>query len=440
MSFVTDKQTLDDLNLTGKYKSGSVFSFFNQTKTGGGQRLMEFMFNNPLTDVAEINTRSSIFKYFQLKSLKFPFSSAQFAVMENYLGGRIESNLLLAGLNNLSKQVLASLVKDEQYGMIQKGVLATTGILKACYRFFNELEQQSGIKEPYHEQIMVVKGILNKKHLQWLKTENELQQIPFLKLIRYDHLFRHTLQDELTSLIRIMYELDVFIAVSDLARANNFSYASALPSKDNLLSVDELRHPSLTKAVGNTVSFHQDSNVIFLTGANMAGKSTIMKTLGLSVYLAHMGFPVAARTMKFSLRDGIYSSINVPDNLDLGLSHFYAEVMRVKKVAEEVASGKDLLVIFDELFKGTNVKDAFDATRAVTQAFSSYRNCFFIISTHIIEVGEALKGNDLIQFLYLPTVMEGNVPRYTYKLEKGITSDRQGMTIIENEKIMELLD
>jgi len=56
---------------------------------------------------------------------------------------------------------------------------------------------------------------------------------------------------------------------------------------------------------------------------------------------------------------------------------------------------KDLIVIFDELFKGTNVKDAYDATLAVTEAFSKYRNCFFIISTHIIEVGENY-GEDAI--------------------------------------------
>lgn len=112
----------------------------------------------------------------------------------------------------------------------------------------------------------------------------------------------------------------------------------------------------------------------------------------------------------------------------------------MKKVAEEVSSTKDLIVIFDELFKGTNVKDAYDGTLAVTEAFSAYRNCFFMISTHIIEVGEVLRrlcGN--IRFVFLSTVMEGATPRYTYRLEEGITADRQGMIIIENEGILELL-
>jgi DNA mismatch repair ATPase MutS len=125
----------------------------------------------------------------------------------------------------------------------------------------------------------------------------------------------------------------------------------------------------------------------------------------------------------------------------MGLSHFYAEVLRVKMVAEEVSKEKDLVIIFDELFKGTNVKDAYDATLAVTAAFSEFRNCFFIISTHIIEAGEVLQTQQAnIQMLYLPTIMNGNIPAYTYKLQPGISSDRHGMMIIENEGILEMLE
>ncbi len=123
----------------------------------------------------------------------------------------------------------------------------------------------------------------------------------------------------------------------------------------------------------------------------MAGKSTWMKTLGISFYLAHMGFPVAAESMRFSVMEGILTSINVPDDISLGWSHFYAEVMRVKLVAKEVSSGKRLFILFDELFKGTNVKDAYDATLAVTLKLAKIQEMCFRYFTHIIEVGEELK-------------------------------------------------
>lgn len=124
----------------------------------------------------------------------------------------------------------------------------------------------------------------------------------------------------------------------------------------------------------------------------------------------------------------------------MGYSHFYAEVLRVKQVAEEVASGKNLVIVFDELFKGTNVKDAYDATVAVTEAFATHRNCSFVISTHITEAGHTLQGKcSNFRFVYLPTVMDGGVPTYTYKLQPGITSDRHGMMIINNEHILEII-
>lgn len=165
-----------------------------------------------------------------------------------------------------------------------------------------------------------------------------------------------------------------------------------------------------------------------------------MKSFGIAVYMAHMGFPVAAKSMEFSVQDGMYTSINVPDNISLGYSHFYAEVLRVKKVAEEVSKSKRLVVIFDELFKGTNVKDAYDATLAVTKALSKRRLCSFMISTHIIEVGQELsKACDNVTFAYLPTIMNGHIPVYTYKLESGITSDKHGMLIINNERIVEII-
>jgi len=123
----------------------------------------------------------------------------------------------------------------------------------------------------------------------------------------------------------------------------------------------------------------------------------------------------------------------------MGYSHFYAEVQRVKLIADEVASSRSLVVIFDELFKGTNVKDAYEATLSVTAAFAEYRNCIFIISTHIVEVGEALRGHDNLQFTYLPTIMEGKTARYPYQLKEGISDDRHGMMIIEQEGILEMI-
>lgn len=171
----------------------------------------------------------------------------------------------------------------------------------------------------------------------------------------------------------------------------------------------------------------------------MAGKSTFLRSLSTALYIAHMGFPVAARAMEFSVLDGIYTTINLPDNLGIGASHFYVEVLRVKKMAQELRTGQSFFILFDELFRGTNVKDAHEATVAVAKGFAGKRNSMFVISSHIIEAADQLSKNSNIDFWYLPTRMNGNVPEYPYTLEPGVTDDRHGMVIIRNEGILDIL-
>ena len=445
MSFIADKQTLEDLNLLGKYKPYSIYSLFNKVTTTGGERMLDAMFQHPLSDAAEINQRSTLFQYFQRRALAFPFNKEEIGIMEDFLGAG-GGNILTATTGAVRKKLMSTLVRDEAYGVLQTGVLTVIKVLNGLSDFLRKLDERESpevreLGRPFEEQVTLLKGILGDRRLSGLREDAGATTLPLLKLARYDHLFRSVLNEKMEQVMEQIYRLDVCIAVSNVARTRGFSYAMALPKGNLVLKAAALSHPGLEKAVANPIDLHQDSNMLFLTGANMAGKSTFMKSFGIAIYLGHMGFPVAAEQMTFSIRDGIYSSINVPDNLALGLSHFYAEVLRVKKVAEEVSAGKDLIVIFDELFKGTNVKDAYDATLAVTEAFSKYRNCFFIISTHIIEVGETLRERcDNLQFAYLPTVMEGTVPRYTYKMERGITTDRHGMMIIENEGILTILE
>jgi DNA mismatch repair ATPase MutS len=258
----------------------------------------------------------------------------------------------------------------------------------------------------------------------------------------HNHLL-NVFSKEMGELLQLIYLVDVCLAIASVAKERALCFAEVLPAAADAsreLYVRQVWHPAVPKPVPNTMHFHERQNMVFLTGANMAGKSTLMKALGAAVYLAHMGFPVAAEAMRFTVMDGIFTSINVPDDLGKGYSHFYAEVLRVKTVADQVAQGRKLVIIFDELFKGTNVKDAFDATLAVSDAFAAYCNCFYIVSTHIIEVGaELMKRADHILFRFMPTEMEAGSPRYTYLLAEGISNDRQGMMIIEKEGILDML-
>ncbi len=437
MSFFADKQTLDDLNIPGRQRNNSIARLFDTVVTSGGRKLLDSMFQRPLSNAAEINNQSSIFNYFARQSITFPFTADEFGIMEDYLSSGQRSSLAASIVNVVSKKVLQIAVQDKEYVQLNTTVCQIIGLLNKFYVFVNQFPNE---QSAYKEQLDSIKNIFADAGLKWLQNETDVKRLSLVKLIRYDYLLRADFKERLQELIEMISLLDVYIAVSAVGKRKGFCYAYALPDSRNTITVAGIYHPMVESAIGNTLVMHQDCNVLFLTGANMAGKSTLMKSFGIAIYLAHMGFPVAANHMEFSVKDGLYSSINVPDNLSMGYSHFYAEVLRVKTVAQEVAADKNLIVIFDELFKGTNVKDAYDATLAITGAFSENRNCLFVISTHIIEVGETLrKQYRNFRFAYLPTKMDGSIPRYTYQLKDGITSDRHGMMIIENEGVLDLI-
>jgi len=327
---------------------------------------------------------------------------------------------------------------DSEYEILHKGVLAMTEILCSTKNFIKRLETFE-ISPFYQSEVDSIKDVLSHERLQSSLNESTFRKYAYPKVASYDQEYRYTLRSELKQLLLHIYYLDVYISVASVSSNRGFVAAKALPVDDNRLEMNGIYHPLLQKAVPNSINIDGKNNVVFLTGANMAGKSTFMKSFGIAIYLAHMGFPVPASEFSFSVQDGMFTTINLADNINIGYSHFYSEVMRVKKVAESLGD-KKFIIIFDELFRGTNVKDAYDATIAVTEAFATKRNCIFIISTHIIEAGSTLKSLcDNIYFVNLPTVMENGIPKYTYRITEGITSDRHGMIIINNEGILDIL-
>ncbi len=436
MSFDIDKQTLEDLNLEGKFRYGSAYSLFNKVKTRGGESLLHQMFYHPLDDADVINHRTKIFSFFQKEGIVFPFDAEQVHFMRDYLEGEARRSFILSFSDIGIKRALSILIRDGQYKNIVQGLQATIVTLHRCLVLVSNCRSEN----PFAERMKEIMKLLSDRRLESLVNTDIYKGLSIKNIAYYDHLIRRQLNRQIKDVLSFIYEFDVYIAVSNVADANGFAYAQALPGEANLLSCSDLKHPCIKGAVGNDILLNKDNNILFLTGANMAGKSTLMKSIGIGLYLAHIGFPVAAKKMEFSIREGLFSSINVADNIDLGYSHFYAEVIRVKHSAEKVASGKRLFLMFDELFKGTNVKDAFEGTLTIIKAFAEYHNCLFVVSTHIIEVGEALNKISNIQFGYMPTIMNANTPVYTYRLADGITGDRQGMLIIQNEGIFDLLD
>jgi DNA mismatch repair protein MutS len=429
MSLVIDKQTLDDLNIFGKRGNDSVYSIYNRTHTRGGAAILEQFFRYPLSDVDSINKRSGIIRFFKDQQIGFPFKSDLFDAAEQYLENTDERSRLSQGDNTLGRKFNNMIGADTEYQQKVKGMVSVVEILITLHAFVHSIT-------PYADDVQEMKDLLKVVMVQ--------EKLPFKpdyeKAVEYDRLFRFVHREPIKKILHHIYTLDVYISVATVAIQRGFIFPTALESELHIMNVEGVYHPKLTKAVPNNLHMAPGSNIVFLTGANMAGKSTFMKSLGIALFLAHTGFPVPAQKMEFSVCDALLTTINLPDDLNMGYSHFYTEVLRVKKMAVQLGKSKNLFIIFDELFRGTNVKDAYEATVAITAAFAESPNCNFVVSTHIMEAGETLmKQCSNINFVFLPTRMEGETPVYTYTLEKGITEDRHGMIIINNEGILDIL-
>lgn len=425
MNLNTDEQTIEDLGLFGKRNEGGIFDLYNNTNTRGGETILKELFRKPLSNREAISKRSSIIENFARLHFSFPFKAGQFDMSEKYLLHTEDRTKRPTQQNVLSE-------KD-----IQNGVMALIELMQEL-KLFIEKKEVAAITAYANDREDIL-SILSDSAFEPVLKEKLKGKPSYSAITAYDALFRVREYAKVEALIGYIYQLDVYISVARLAVERKFIFPKVLEKERCEVKLVGVYHPELKNPVGNSLEMNMNKSVFFLTGANMAGKSTLLRSLSTAMYIAHMGFPVAAQSMEFSVMDGIYTTINLPDNLGIGASHFYAEVLRVKKMATELSLGKSLFIVFDELFRGTNVKDAHEATVAIINAFAAKKTSLFIISSHIVEAGEQLKQKNNIGFLYLPTCMNGHIPEYTYTLERGITDDRHGMIIIRNEGILETL-
>jgi DNA mismatch repair ATPase MutS len=217
-------------------------------------------------------------------------------------------------------------------------------------------------------------------------------------------------------------------------------FPELVEDEDFLLEAGGVYHLLLDEPVANPVAVRPGDNLVFLTGPNMSGKTTYLKSVAISVFLAHLGMGVPAENMRITPFDALYSSLSPEESLRAGLSFFMAEVERVREVAESLVSGKRALVLFDELFRGTNVKDAIEASRIVVLGFCNAQGSGFVISSHLLELADELRDTPSIKFMCLDGQIRNGEAEYGYHLRPGISDRRFGLTLLDREGVPTLLD
>jgi DNA mismatch repair ATPase MutS len=241
-------------------------------------------------------------------------------------------------------------------------------------------------------------------------------------------------RDHLGALIDAIWQLDAFCSLAVASRRIG-GVRPTMAATDCVPRFVGLRHPALRDGVATDLPFGEAERVCFLTGPNMAGKSTLLRAMGIAVCFAHLGLDVAADEAVVPLYDRLLVSITVRDNLARGESLYLAEIRRVKSIVQAVADGESVLAILDEVFRGTNVKDATAATSLLVDGLSCAARGTFVIASHLSEVGETRTAQRGMGCWRMGLHMDGDAYRFTYHAERGVSSVHLGMRLLDAEGV-----
>ena len=332
---------------------------------------------------------------------------------------------------------------------------------KLAYKFFGSKQDKARYLGKFHQLILFFHRLeskyfrrldLNQFPIAYSSTIRKI--IAFLshfELQKYEYIIRekrlkdnHIIQltekiNDLKSngLIKAFWEdfflFEAYLSIHLGIRSNNFMFPSFQQGGIKLIN---FYHPLLHKPVKN--NFETTSNVLVLNGPNMSGKSTFLKAVGICMYFGHLGLGVPASEVKLPFCDYFSIDINRRDDILNGYSHFMTEVVNLKNVVQKAVAGHYCFAIFDELFSGTNVEDAFEICTKTINGLSKFKNSFFLISTHIQELKHIT--NNQVSNYYIDCELITGEPTFTYKLKKGWSDIRVGRILFDKEGLNELLN
>jgi len=194
---------------------------------------------------------------------------------------------------------------------------------------------------------------------------------------------------------------------------------------------NEVTHPFLPTESAVTNSFSIGKNgtqYIILTGANMAGKSTFLRTIGINWVMAQAGLPVCAKNWQSS-QVYLLTSMRLSDSLKDDASYFKAEVSRLQLIVNSLETQKPSLVLLDEILRGTNSDDKRKGTYALMQQLSRY-NAVGLLATHDIELAELQSESEKYKAMRFESAIVNNALSFDYLLQEGVASSTNASEIL----------
>ena len=198
-----------------------------------------------------------------------------------------------------------------------------------------------------------------------------------------------------------------------------------------------LGHPFVVKEkrVVNDVSLLNNENFMIITGPNMAGKSTYLRSLGLANICANAGFPVLAKSCEM-VKLKLYSSMRTSDDLTVESSYFHAELTRLRFIMDAIENGEKVFIILDEILKGTNSKDKEIGSAKFLQKLQRL-NAKGVIATHDLSLCNLSNDNLAFKNMYFDSAITGDVLSFDYLIRPGICQNMNASFLLKQMKLVD---
>lgn len=382
--------------------------------------------------------RQSIFKNTLFKVAQYLFPIASLAVFIIYLLGIIPTPIFIIYLfvsfgftGYYSKQINKQHVELSKQSdilfrfqalinSIEKQEFKSEGLLKIQQKFYTESEKASQalknlgrITQAFDSRLNLFGWLILNYFLLW-----DIRQSIRLEKWKSKH-------QELPSVIfEAIAEMEMLVGLATFKFNRNDLVYPELLETGFVVEGKGLGHPLMQESsrVDNDVLFPSKAQFSVITGANMAGKSTYLRTVGVNLILALMGAPVCAKSFKTSILQP-FTSIKTTDSLSNNESYFYAELLRLQRIIDALKTGKPYFIILDEILKGTNSKDKEQGSKALIRKLVGL-NAVGIIATHDLQLAELSKSfPDNVKTACFEVEIENDQLVFDYKLREGVSQN-----------------
>ncbi|NVO86354.1 MutS-related protein [Hymenobacter terrestris] len=359
---------------------------------------------------------------------EFNYSRIQLSEVQRFMHEVVSGQLALE-TNRLRLAARLLVSEETRYRTRARYVQAITFLQRLEQRYFRRLDP-AGFPPFARARLSTIARFLERLSLNSAAEAIAEDQFSAGRMVDFARQLHAVDEQELAAFWTAFFWLEACWSVAKGLRQHEFAFPEFQSAG---LHLADFYHPLLTEPVKNTLALGSDDNVLLLTGPNMSGKSTLLKALGLCVYLAHAGLGVPAAAARLPFYSSIVVAINLTDSLSGGYSHFLAEIRNLKAVLEAARGPGRVFAVFDELFRGTNVDDALDITQATVAGLAAFLRSCFLISTHLLQLESQLPAQPGRRTFCIECALHEGLPVFSYRLQPGWSQLKIGRILFDKE-------